>query len=66
VSRIRRPDRSDDPGRSECASSVAAGVRMAEAVVGLRLSTSKICTYAEPVPNPVSHWPLSRALGLSR
>ncbi|MGX7679167.1 aspartate/glutamate racemase family protein [Jatrophihabitans sp. DSM 45814] len=43
---------------------VAAGVRLAEALVGLGLSTSKVCTYASPPGNPVSGWPLSAALGL--
>jgi allantoin racemase len=43
---------------------VAAAVRLAEAVVGMGLNTSKICTFAEPEPNPVTGWPLSPALGL--
>jgi allantoin racemase len=45
---------------------VAAGVRIAEAVVGLGVTTSKICSYAPPEPNPISHWPLSEAIGLAR
>jgi allantoin racemase len=43
---------------------VAAAVRLAEAVVGLGLSTSKAGVYASGPDNPRSHWPLSRALGL--
>jgi allantoin racemase len=38
---------------------VAAGVRLAEAVVGLGLRTSKVCTYAPPEPKRISAWPLS-------
>jgi allantoin racemase len=43
---------------------VAAAVRLAEAVVGLGLTTSKVCTFAAPEPNPISFWPLSPHLGL--
>jgi allantoin racemase len=32
---------------------VAAAVRLAEAVVGLQLTTSKVCTFASPEPNPI-------------
>ena len=45
---------------------VAAAVALAEAVVGLGLSTSKAGVYAPGPDNPRSHWPLSRALGLDR
>lgn len=38
---------------------VAAAVRLAEAVVGLGLSTSKRWTYAPPASNPVTGWPLT-------
>ncbi len=41
---------------------VAAGVRLAEAVVGLGLSTSRVCTYAAPEPKTVIGWPLSAHL----
>ncbi|GAA0381958.1 aspartate/glutamate racemase family protein [Microbispora corallina] len=41
---------------------VAAGVRLAEAVVGLGLRTSKVCTYAPPEPKEIRAWPLSRYL----
>jgi allantoin racemase len=41
---------------------VAAAVRLAEAVVGLGLSTSKVCTYATPEPNTIVGWPLSDVL----
>jgi allantoin racemase len=41
---------------------VAAAVRLAEAVVGLGLSTSKVCTFATPEPNAITHWPLSPLL----
>lgn len=44
---------------------VGAAVRLAEAVVGLGLKTSKISTYAPPEPKAISAWPLSTALGLS-
>lgn len=36
---------------------VAAAVRLAEAVVGLGLRTSKVCTYAAPEPNELVEWP---------
>ncbi len=45
---------------------VAAAVALAEAVVGLGLSTSKAGVYAPGPDNPRSQWPLSRALGLDR
>lgn len=45
---------------------VAAAVALAQAVVGLGLSTSKVGVYAPGPDNPRSHWPLSRALGLGR
>jgi allantoin racemase len=45
---------------------VAAAIALAEAVVGLGLSTSKAGVFAPGPQNPRSHWPLSRALGLSR
>lgn len=44
---------------------VAAAVALAQAVVGLGLSTSKIGVYAPGPDNPRSHWPISRALGLA-
>lgn len=43
---------------------VAAAVALAQALVGLGLSTSKAGVYAPGPDNPRSHWPLSRALGL--
>lgn len=43
---------------------VAAAVAMAQAVVGLGLTTSKAEMYAPGPDNPRSHWPLSRSLGL--
>ena len=45
---------------------VAAAVALAQALVGLGLSTSKAGVYAPGPDNPRSHWPLSRALGLDR
>ncbi len=42
---------------------VAAAVALAQAVVGLGLSTSKAGVYAPGPDNPRSHWPLSTALG---
>ncbi len=42
---------------------VAAAVALAQAVVGLGLSTSKAGVYAPGPDNPRSHWPLSEALG---
>lgn len=42
---------------------VAAAVALAQAVVGLGLSTSKAGVYAPGPDNPRSHWPLSAALG---
>ena len=38
---------------------VAAAVRLAEAVVGLGLTTSKRWTYAQPEPKPIAGWPLA-------
>jgi allantoin racemase len=38
---------------------VAAAVRLAEAVVGLGLTTSKRWTYASPEPKPIAGWPLT-------
>ena len=43
---------------------VAAAVALAQAVVGLGLSTSKAGVYAPGPDNPRSHWPISNALGL--
>ncbi|MGA2530290.1 MAG: aspartate/glutamate racemase family protein [Acidimicrobiales bacterium] len=43
---------------------IGAAVRLAEAVVGLDLRTSKISTYAVPSPKRIVAWPLSQALGL--
>lgn len=43
---------------------VGAAVKMAEALVGLGLRTSKVSTYALPEPKAISSWPLSVALGL--
>jgi allantoin racemase len=44
---------------------VAAAVAMAQAVVGLGLTTSKVGALSEGPPNPRSHWPISTALGLT-
>jgi len=43
---------------------VGAAVRLAEALVGLGLRTSKVSTYAPPDPKKITAWPLSVALGL--
>jgi allantoin racemase len=43
---------------------VGAAVRLAEAVAGLGLTTSKVSTYAQPEPKEIIAWPLSAALGL--
>src|SRR6266568_2262200 len=43
---------------------VGAAVRLAEALVGLGLKTSKLSTYALPEPKKITGWPLSSALGL--
>src|SRR5713226_845740 len=43
---------------------VGAAVRIAEAVVGLGLKTSKRSTYAFPEPKKITSWPLSASLGL--
>jgi allantoin racemase len=43
---------------------VGAAVRLAEAVVGLGLRTSKVSTYAPPDAKKITAWPLSTALGL--
>ena len=39
---------------------VAAAVKLAEAVCGLGLATSKVRTYAPPRPKTIHRWPLSR------
>ena len=44
---------------------VAAAVAMAQAVVGLGLTTSKVGALAEGPPNSRSYWPISAALGLT-
>jgi allantoin racemase len=41
---------------------VRAGVRIAEALVGMGLRTSKVGAYAPPAGNPMTAWPLSRHL----
>lgn len=43
---------------------VGAAIALAQAVVGLGLSTSKAGCYAPGPDNPRSHWPISAALGL--
>src|SRR5207245_3345693 len=43
---------------------VGAAVRLAEALVGLGLKTSKRSTYAYPEPKKIIGWPLSASLGL--
>jgi allantoin racemase len=42
---------------------IGAAVRMAEALVGLGLATSKVCTYAPPDPKQITGWPLSQRPG---
>jgi allantoin racemase len=42
---------------------IGAAVRLAEAVVGLGLTTSKLCTYATPEPKVITGWPLSQPTG---
>jgi len=44
---------------------VAAAVALAQAVVGLKLSTSKMGAYAAGPDSARSHWPISSALGLN-
>jgi allantoin racemase len=43
---------------------IGAAVRLAEAVVGLGLKTSKISTYAPPTAKKITGWPLWQALGV--
>ena len=43
---------------------IGAAVRLAEAIVGLSLATSKVSTYAPPDPKQITGWPVSLALGL--
>ena len=38
---------------------IGAAVRLAEAVAGLGLATSKVSTYALPDPKTITGWPLS-------
>jgi allantoin racemase len=42
---------------------IGAAVRLAEALVGLGLATSKVCTYAPPDPKQITGWPLSSRPG---
>jgi allantoin racemase len=44
---------------------VAAAVALAQALVGLGLTTSKVGALAEGPPNTRTHWPISTALGLT-
>jgi allantoin racemase len=44
---------------------VAAAVALAQALIGMGLSTSKAGALAAGPDNPRSHWPLSKALGLA-
>jgi allantoin racemase len=41
---------------------IGAAVRLAEAVVGLGLKTSKVSTYAPPDPKKITGWPVSLSL----
>src|SRR5260370_564219 len=43
---------------------VGAAVRLAEAIIGLGLKTSKVSTFSPPEPKKIMGWPLSPALGL--
>jgi allantoin racemase len=43
---------------------IGAAVRLAEAIVGLDLATSKVSTYAPPEPKKIIGWPVSAALRL--
>jgi allantoin racemase len=43
---------------------IGAAVRLAEAIVGLGLATSKVSTYAPPDPKKIIGWPVSQTLGL--
>ncbi|HEX9519787.1 MAG TPA: aspartate/glutamate racemase family protein [Streptosporangiaceae bacterium] len=43
---------------------VGAAVRLAEAIIGLGLKTSKVSTFSPPEPKKIIGWPLSPALGL--
>jgi len=44
---------------------IGAAVALAQALVGLGLSTSKVGALAQGPPNPRSHWPISTALGVN-
>jgi allantoin racemase len=43
---------------------VGAAVALGQALVGLGLTTSKVGALAEGPPNPRTHWPISKALGV--
>ena len=45
---------------------VGAAVALAQALVGLGLTTSKVGALADGPPNPRSYWPISTALGVSQ
>ena len=45
---------------------IGAAVRLAEAVVGLGVKTSKISTYAPPDAKKITGWPLWQSLGVPR
>jgi len=44
---------------------VGAAVALAQALVGLGLTTSKVGALAEGPPNPRTYWPISTALGMT-
>ena len=50
--------------RAVAADGVAGAAALAQALVGLGLSTSKAGVLAKGPDNPRSHWPLSASLGL--
>ena len=55
-----------DPGTEIVAAKprFGAAVALAQALVGLGLTTSKVGVLAEGPPNPRTHWPISTALGV--
>ncbi|MBR8743920.1 aspartate/glutamate racemase family protein, partial [Nocardiopsis sp. MG754419] len=52
----------DDTRGAPVVDGVAGAVALAESLVGLGLTTSKVRTHAAPLPKTLTHWPLSAAL----
>ena len=52
----------EDTAGAPVVDGLTSAVALAESLVGLGLTTSKVRTFAAPRPKPVTHWPLSPGL----